>query len=90
MLGAWLGGWIVAVWARKWCAESSPAAAWWPLAAMVAVSLILRTLLTATLSATGIELMHRYCFPAATLLVIAGMLGLSSLVSALRPASRPG
>ncbi len=71
---AWLGGWLMA-WNRRRRGVPGAGESWWMLASVCGASLIMRTALVCVLDATGVEASHRYLFPSAVLLVVAGMLG---------------
>lgn len=78
LLVCWVAGWGAAVWSRR---RRALPREWWWLAVVLGVSLVLRAGLAAMLEATGIPLMHRYMFPAAALLVPAGVMGLRAVVA---------
>jgi hypothetical protein len=89
LVSTWLTGWIAAAWTwRRGPARGAmndQHRAWVILATIVTASLAMRTLLVMTLDATGVVASHRYMFPSAALLVVAGILGLRRIVTLVRP-----
>jgi hypothetical protein len=87
LLVSWLGGWCLALRAC-WLGRRGPSEAWWLLAGVCTISLAARVLLVALLDVTGVEASHRYMFPAAVLLVLAGILGIRGAVECLATRSQ--
>jgi hypothetical protein len=80
LVAAWLGGWGAALWAWRRMPRGTIDPAWWALATLLAGSLGLRVLLVATLDACGVPASDRYMFPAAAVLLPAGVMGLRAIV----------
>jgi hypothetical protein len=87
LLASWLGGWLAALWAYHRRPPGTLDPAWWALATLLAGALTLRILLVAALHACGALASDRYMFPAAALLVPAGLVGLHAVAAVFwRPA----
>ncbi len=63
--------------------------AWRTMASIVLASLAMRLLLAMTLEATGVAASHRYLFPSAAMLTVAGITGLRGVVTAITPHREP-
>lgn len=79
LLGATALGWAFAIASRQ---RTIPLA-WWTIATIVLASLAMRLLLAMTLEATGVAASHRYLFPSAVMLAIAGVVGLRGVAISL-------
>lgn len=79
MLGATALGWAFAIAIRR---RTIPLA-WWTMATIILASLAMRLLLAMTLEATGVAASHRYLFPSAVMLLIAGIVGLRGVATGL-------